>query len=155
MSEVAHSRPGGPEKTVPSWPPVAPEGALAPRFKLPDHGGQSWALGSDLIAGRPIVLIFCPGFDDAANRAQLLGFRDRAKAFAAGQATLVAVTRQTTATNAELLNRSGELGCVKPGALADLIVVEGNPLEDLSPLSGDGEGIPLVMKGGEIHKNQL
>ena len=60
-----------------------------------------------------------------------------------------------TATNAALLNRSGELGCVRPGALADLIVVEGNVLEDLSPFTGQGERIPLVMKGGEIYKNAL
>lgn len=65
------------------------------------------------------------------------------------------ILRSATATNAELLNRTGELGCVTPGAPADLIVVDGNPLEDLSPLSGDGEGVPLVMKGGEIFKNRL
>ena len=60
-----------------------------------------------------------------------------------------------TSTNAALMDRRGELGCVAPGAMADLIVVDGNPLEDLSPLSGAGERIPLVMKGGEIFKNLL
>ena len=97
MSETARKS----SDTLPDWPPVAPEGALAPRFKLADHGGQTWGLGNDLIAGRPIVLIFAPGFEEPAGRALLLGFRARAQDFAACQATLVAVTRQTSASNAE------------------------------------------------------
>ena len=60
-----------------------------------------------------------------------------------------------TRTNAELLNRGGELGAVAAGALADLIVVDGNPLEDLSLLAGQGEGLPLIMKGGKLFKNTL
>ena len=47
-----------------------------------------------------------------------------------------------TAANAELLQRADELGRIAPGALADLIVVEGNPLEDIGLLSGQGDGRP-------------
>ena len=65
------------------------------------------------------------------------------------------ILKSATAVNADLLNRGGELGCVKADALADLIVVDGNPLEDLGLMSGQGEKIPLVMKGGRIYKNQL
>ena len=39
-----------------------------------------------------------------------------------------------TSGNATLLNAEGELGVVAPGALADLIVVDGDPLEDLGLL---------------------
>ncbi|MEM7227148.1 MAG: amidohydrolase family protein [Pseudomonadota bacterium] len=60
-----------------------------------------------------------------------------------------------TKTNAEILNRTGELGIVAPGALADLLVVEGNPLEDLSLLAGQGENLALIMKGGQVFKNAL
>ena len=62
------------------------------------------------------------------------------------------ILRQATSVNAELLGRSGELGTVAPGALADLIVVDGDPLADLGVLSGRGERISLVMKGGRVFK---
>jgi imidazolonepropionase-like amidohydrolase len=65
------------------------------------------------------------------------------------------VLRSATLTNAEILNRTGELGVVAPGALADLILLDGNPLDDLSVLEGQGERIPFVMKAGEIHVNRL
>ena len=60
-----------------------------------------------------------------------------------------------TRTNAELLNRTGELGVVAPGALADMIAVDGNPLEDLGLLAGQGEGLALIMKGGTLFKTAL
>jgi imidazolonepropionase-like amidohydrolase len=64
--------------------------------------------------------------------------------------TPVEVLHSATAINAELLQRAGELGCVKPGALADLIVVDGNPLEDLSLFWDKKSRISLVIKQGEI-----
>ena len=48
------------------------------------------------------------------------------------------IVRSATVVNAEILERSGELGVVAPGARADLLVVDGNPLENLSLLAGDG-----------------
>ena len=56
---------------------------------------------------------------------------------------------------AELLGRSGELGVVAPGALADLLVVDGNPLRDLTRLQGQGEHLSLIMKGGALYRNRL
>ena len=64
----------------------------------------------------------------------------------------VEILRQATSLNAELLGRPGELGTVAPGALADLIVVDGDPVADLGVLSGQGERISLVMKGGRVFK---
>lgn len=62
------------------------------------------------------------------------------------------VIRSATSVNAELLNRSGELGIVAPGALADLIVVDGDPLADISLLDGQGEHLSVIMKDGVLHK---
>jgi imidazolonepropionase-like amidohydrolase len=60
-----------------------------------------------------------------------------------------------TTTAAEVLGLPGKLGCIAPGAWADMIVVDGNPLEDISCMLGQGERIPLVMKGGEIQFDEL
>ncbi|HTW54223.1 MAG TPA: amidohydrolase family protein [Stellaceae bacterium] len=62
------------------------------------------------------------------------------------------VIRSATIVNAELLNRSGELGIVAPGACADLIVVDGDPLRDISVLDGQGEHLTVIMKDGVLHK---
>ena len=68
-----------------------------------------------------------------------------------------------TCDNAELLKMSGELnpypdgalGVVEVGAYADLLLVDGNPLEDLS-LVGDPEAnFDLIMKDGVIYKNAI
>ena len=65
------------------------------------------------------------------------------------------VILQATEVNARLLNREGELGIVAPGALADLLLVEGNPLEDLGVLEHPDRHLRLVMQGGEIVKNTM
>jgi imidazolonepropionase-like amidohydrolase len=62
------------------------------------------------------------------------------------------VIRSATIVNAELLNRSGELGVVAPGARADLIAVDGDPLHDISLLDGQGEHLSVIMKDGVLHK---
>ena len=64
------------------------------------------------------------------------------------------VIRSATLVNAALLQRAGELGVVKPGALADLLLVDGDPVRDISLLDGQGEHLLLVMRGGQIfHHN--
>jgi imidazolonepropionase-like amidohydrolase len=65
------------------------------------------------------------------------------------------VLRAATSANARLLNRTGELGVIAPGAVADLLAVDGNPLEDISCLDGQGEALALIMKGGVAYKNEL
>jgi imidazolonepropionase-like amidohydrolase len=62
------------------------------------------------------------------------------------------VIRSATLVGAEIVGRAGELGVVKEGALADLIVVNGNPLEDLRFLAEQGAHIPMVIKDGRIEK---
>src|SRR6516165_3014765 len=62
------------------------------------------------------------------------------------------IIRSATIVNAELLNRPGELGVVAPGARADLIVVDGNPLADISLLDGQGEHLTHIIKDGVFYK---
>lgn len=63
--------------------------------------------------------------------------------------------RSATTTAAEILGKQGELGVVAPGAVADLIVVEGNPLENINRLRDGGAHIKIVMKEGVVFKNTL
>lgn len=60
-----------------------------------------------------------------------------------------------TETNAELLNQAGRLGVIAPGALADLIVVDGDPLRDIGLLEAQGRHLAMIMKGGWLYKNEL
>jgi imidazolonepropionase-like amidohydrolase len=64
------------------------------------------------------------------------------------------VLRSTTSVNAELLQRDAELGVIAPGAHADLIAVEGDPREDLSPLLS-GSALPFIMRGGTVVSSNL
>jgi imidazolonepropionase-like amidohydrolase len=50
---------------------------------------------------------------------------------------------------------AGKLGVVAPGAVADLLVVDGNPLKKLSLLEGQGAHLKAIMKGGKFFKNEL
>lgn len=61
----------------------------------------------------------------------------------------------TTKTNAELLNREGDLGTVEAGKLADIIVVDGDPLANINVLQEYQEKISFIMKGGWLYKNKL
>ena len=62
------------------------------------------------------------------------------------------IIRSATIVNAEILNRAGELGVVAPGARADLIALDGDPLADISLLDGEGEHLAMVMKDGAFYK---
>ena len=63
--------------------------------------------------------------------------------------------RQATSVNAELMMQQGKLGCIAPGAHADLLVVDGDPLKDISLLAADGKNLRLIVRGGEIVKDEL
>ncbi len=65
------------------------------------------------------------------------------------------ILHSATVVGAELLGRAGELGVVAPGALADLLVVDGNPLEDLGLFQDQGAHLSVIMQGGRLHKNRL
>ena len=63
-----------------------------------------------------------------------------------------AVIRSATVDAAKVLRMEGRIGTIAPGAFADIVAVEGNPLEDLDSLTGQGAHMPLIMKGGEAVK---
>ncbi|HEY2537968.1 MAG TPA: amidohydrolase family protein [Stellaceae bacterium] len=70
--------------------------------------------------------------------------------------------KMATATNAELLGLSGprnpypgKLGVVEEGAFADLVLVDGNPIENISLIENPAKNLPIIMKDGKIYKNSL
>jgi imidazolonepropionase-like amidohydrolase len=67
-----------------------------------------------------------------------------------------------TSTNAELLGLSGKrnpypgrLGVVEEGALADLLLVDGNPIDNIRLIEDPAKNFLVIMKGGKIYKNLL
>jgi imidazolonepropionase-like amidohydrolase len=64
--------------------------------------------------------------------------------------SLISATR----TNAELFGLEDEIGTVEVGKLADLLVVDGNPLEDIAVLQNKSN-LRLIMKAGKALKNDL
>jgi imidazolonepropionase-like amidohydrolase len=61
--------------------------------------------------------------------------------------------RQATSINAEMIMQKGRLGCIAPGAQADLLVVDGDPLQDISLLAADGKNLRVIVRGGDIVKD--
>jgi imidazolonepropionase-like amidohydrolase len=64
--------------------------------------------------------------------------------------SLISATR----TNAELFRMEDEIGTVQEGKLADLLVVSGNPLENIA-IFQKPDNVRLIMKGGRMVKNEL
>lgn len=69
--------------------------------------------------------------------------------------TPLEILRQATSINAEILMQQNKLGCVNPGAHADLLVVDGDPLQDIGLLVNDGRDLSLIIRAGEIVRNRL
>nr|WP_321524109.1 amidohydrolase family protein [uncultured Cohaesibacter sp.] len=63
-----------------------------------------------------------------------------------------AVIRSATIDAAKVLRMEGQIGTIAPGAFADLIVVDGNPLDDLGLLADQGAHMPLILQNGAIKK---
>ena len=60
----------------------------------------------------------------------------------------------STATAAQLLHLENEIGTLEAGKLADIVVVDGDVLEDISKIA-DPANVKLVLKGGQAAKNTL
>ena len=69
------------------------------------------------------------------------------------------IVRSATTIGAEVLRMEGGVSASsrrgEKGAYADLLVVDGNPLEDLTLLTGQGEHLSAIMKNGKFVKNNL
>ena len=49
----------------------------------------------------------------------------------------------------------GKLGVIEEGALADLVLVDGNPLEDIKLIEDPARNFVVIMKDGKVYKNLL
>lgn len=73
------------------------------------------------------------------------------------------ILKQATSENARLFNlsgkinpyREGKLGVIETGAYADLLIYEGNPLEDIEVVAHPEKNLKLIMKDGKVYKNEL
>jgi imidazolonepropionase-like amidohydrolase len=58
--------------------------------------------------------------------------------------------QSATVVAAQLLQAEGDLGALEPGKYADIVAVDGNPLDDIAEL----ERVKFVMKGGQVFKGE-
>jgi imidazolonepropionase-like amidohydrolase len=104
--------------------------------ELAHRAGVKIASGSDIVG---------PGQDrkglELVVKAEILG----------AMGAIVSATK----TNAELLNLADKIGTVEPGKLADLIVVDGNPLKNIGVFENARKTVRLVLKEGRIMKGLL
>jgi imidazolonepropionase-like amidohydrolase len=100
---------------------------------------------------------FGPGREQFAQ--QSLEFKARAKYF-----TPLEILKQATSINAAIVAMSGPmmnpyldgpLGVIQEGAYADILLVDGNPLEDIMLLVNPEKNLRLIMKDGKVYKNTL
>ena len=78
------------------------------------------------------------------------------------EALAAEVLKMATADNAELLALSGlrspypgKLGVVEEGALADLLLVDGDPIANIKLVEDPAKNFVIIMKDGKIYKNTL
>jgi len=103
---------------------------------LMQDAGLTMAYGTDLLGETHVRQS-----EEFAIRARVLPARE--------------VLASATTTAAELIGMAGKLGVVEAGAIADLLVVDGNPLENVALLASPDRNIRLVMKEGAIHRQSL
>ncbi|MCX2743838.1 amidohydrolase family protein [Mangrovivirga sp. M17] len=115
-------------------------------YKLAKEIGVNMAYGTDLFMSA----------EAAAKQGKLLAKLTR-------WFTPYEALRMATSENARLLELSGPrhpykegpLGVIKEGAYADLIIVDGNPLEDLNLVADPENNFVVIMKDGKVYKNTL
>lgn len=76
-------------------------------------------------------------------------------ALQAGALSNEAAIQSATLVNAAILKQEGKLGELVPGAFADLLVVDGNPYEDITVFDAEGTNLRVIMKQGRLHKFDL
>jgi imidazolonepropionase-like amidohydrolase len=135
-------------------------------FALKEHGGR---LGFPAASQSKVETVFNHALEGMDHMRQagvkiafgtdLLGtlYVEQCREFALRREVFSAleILRQATSIAAELIMQAGQLGCIAPGAHADLLVVEGNPLEDIGLLANNGRGLRVIMRAGQLIKNEL
>lgn len=121
------------------WPGIARTYELAKKYKI------KTAWGTDVLFSRELAR------QQGAILASLIRWYTPAEALA-----------MATSTNAELLKLSGKrnpypgkLGVVEEGALADLLLVDGNPLENLELVADPEKNFLVIMKDGRVYKDTM
>lgn len=84
---------------------------------------------------------------DAVAGAHGQNMREVVERVKSGQAPMDAIVALTSASAASM-NLAGEIGAVAPGLQADLVAVEGNPLQDITAL----QRVRFVMRGGHVYR---
>jgi imidazolonepropionase-like amidohydrolase len=105
-------------------------------LELAHRAGLPIVYGTDLLGGM--------------HRRQLTEFTIRSQVQPAAD-----IIRSATIVAARLLGLEGQAGVVAPGASADLLVVDGNPLDHLEILTDPARHLRLVMTAGRVHTNRL
>ena len=98
------------------------------------------------------------GSEDLFNALYAMEFRARSEHFSP-----LEILRQATSGAAELLElsgkrnpyRQGKLGVIEEGAYADLLLVDGDPLADITVFSEPEKNLRLIVKNGIVYKNTL
>ena len=73
------------------------------------------------------------------------------------------ILKMATSTNAELLMlcgprnpyRDGDIGEIKEGAYADMVLVDGNPLKNIDLVANPDKNFVVIMKDGKVYKNTI
>jgi len=140
-----------PEEMADAFPPGSQErskfsevvAGMETAYRLARKHKLKTAWGTDILFSAPL----------ARRQGELLAKLER---WYSPAEALVMATR----TNAELLAMSGKrnpypgkLGVVEEGALADLLLVDGNPLENLKLIADPARSLLVIMKDGKIYKN--
>jgi imidazolonepropionase-like amidohydrolase len=139
---------------------------LVTYFEMKKHAAE-YGMSSDMLAKNDLViegslksLVICKRHGiPVAYGTDLLGQLQVAQSeefiLRAQVLSPAEIIRSATTIGAQVVRMEGKIGCLKPGAFADLLVVDGNPLKDLKLFQGQGQHLSLIMKGGRLHKNRL
>lgn len=112
-----------------------------------DFAWQGAIAGLDIMRRAGVKLCYGTDLLGSLYTRQCREFTLRAQVF-----TPIELLRQATSNAAEMMMMQGQIGCVKPGAYADLIAVDGDPTRDIGLLAADGARLALIMRGGEVVK---
>jgi imidazolonepropionase-like amidohydrolase len=63
--------------------------------------------------------------------------------------------RSATSINAEIIQKTGQVGTLAAGAYADIIAIDANPLDDIHVMTRPEETFSMIMKGGEFVRNRV